>query len=60
LKDTVDAYGLTKYMRLEHEVRGALWDEQESVWKVSVVNLRTKEAFTDTAEILVNNCGVLK
>jgi cation diffusion facilitator CzcD-associated flavoprotein CzcO len=56
----VDAYGLTKYMRLEHEVRGALWDEQESVWKVSVVNLRTKEAFTDTAEILVNNCGVLK
>ncbi|KPI42778.1 putative sterigmatocystin biosynthesis monooxygenase stcW [Cyphellophora attinorum] len=59
LKDTVDAYDLTKYMRLEHEVRGAQWDEKESVWKVSVVNLRTKEVFTDTAEILVNNSGVL-
>lgn len=56
----MDAYGLMKYMRLDHEVCGAQWDDVDSVWKVSVLNLRTNETLVDSAEILVNNCGVLK
>ena len=60
LKDTVNAYGLMKYMRLRHQVCGADWDAEEAVWKVTVKDLSTNETFIDTAEILVNGSGVLK
>lgn len=56
----VDQYGLEKDMKLNHEVTRAVWDEDSGVWKVSVKNLLTGEAFVDSAEILVNGSGVLK
>jgi cation diffusion facilitator CzcD-associated flavoprotein CzcO len=60
MKDVVDAFGLQKYFVLEHQVTGAFWDEARGLWDVHVTNLKTGEAFVDSAEIFINNGGLLK
>lgn len=47
-------------MKLNHQVTGASWNEEEGVWEVSIKNLLTGQTFVDTAEVLINNAGVLK
>lgn len=56
----MDEYGLEKYMKLNHQVLQAVWDEASGVWNVTVKNLLTGETFVDQAEVLVNGSGVLK
>ncbi|OQV05521.1 hypothetical protein CLAIMM_10248 [Cladophialophora immunda] len=58
-RDLVDRFQLRKYMRLNHEVVGASWDEDQGTWKVRVKNLKTNEVIVDQAEILINGGGVL-
>ncbi|KAK7214878.1 hypothetical protein V2G26_002881 [Clonostachys chloroleuca] len=59
LRDVVDTHDLEKYMKLNHRVTSASWDEDKGVWNVSVTNLLTGQVFVDVAEILVNGSGVL-
>ncbi|KAF2652919.1 cyclohexanone monooxygenase [Lophiostoma macrostomum CBS 122681] len=59
LRDVVDQYELEKYMKLNHEITQASWDETAGVWNVTVKNLLTGDVFVDTAEILINGSGVL-
>lgn len=49
-----------KYIKLRHEVVAANWDDNEGVWNVTVKDVANESTFVDTAEILVNNSGVLK
>lgn len=56
----MEQFGLRKYMKLNHEVTAASWNERDGVWEVTVRDLQSGVIFTDTAEILVNNAGVLK
>lgn len=60
LRDVVDRFNLRKYMKLNHEVTAASWDENKGVWEVTVKDLQSGVTFTDTAEVLINNAGVLK
>lgn len=60
MRDVVDTHDLEKYMKLNHRVTSASWDEDKGVWNVSVTNLLTGQVFVDVAEILVNGSGVLK
>lgn len=47
------------FIKLQHTVVGASWDEDEALWKVRV---RTQDGleFEDTCNVLVNGGGVLK
>ena len=38
----------------------AVWNDDEGIWKVKIKNLLNGHEFTDTAEILINNEGLLK
>lgn len=49
-----------KYFVLNHEVTGAYWDEERGVWDVHVKNKITGAESIDTAEIFINNGGLLK
>ncbi|OAL32860.1 hypothetical protein AYO20_07651 [Fonsecaea nubica] len=57
--DVVERFQLRKYMKLNHEIIDATWDEDLGVWNVQVKNLITNEVFVDQAEILINGGGVL-
>jgi cation diffusion facilitator CzcD-associated flavoprotein CzcO len=52
-------HDLLKYMKFEHRVVGASWNEEESRWEVRIRKPDGSE-FTDTCQVLVNGCGVLK
>lgn len=47
-------------MKLNHEVVGANWDDEQGVWHVEVKDLVRGVTFLDTAEVLINGMGVLK
>jgi hypothetical protein len=47
-------------MKLNHEVIGASWNDNDALWEVQVRNLKTKDVFVDRAEIFINGGGVLK
>ena len=60
LRDIVDRFDLQKYMKLNHEVTAANWDDEKGVWEVQVKDLSTGSTFIDTGEILINGSGLLK
>lgn len=47
-------------IKLSHQVVAARWDEVSGLWKLTVKNLKTGEQFVDTANFLINGCGILK
>lgn len=53
-------YGVYEKTKFRHKVVGAEWDDDASVWRVSVENLDTGEIFQDQAEVLFNSGGILK
>ena len=60
-KNVADKYGLRKYIRLEHKVVGAFWDDQDQQWHVKVQRGDNPEdVFEDQGHILINASGVLK
>jgi cation diffusion facilitator CzcD-associated flavoprotein CzcO len=53
-------FDLRKYFLTNHQVVGATWHQKRGVWDIQVKNLLSGDVFTDTAEIFVNNEGLLK
>ncbi|KAH8810649.1 FAD/NAD-P-binding domain-containing protein [Xylogone sp. PMI_703] len=58
-KDVVETFGLRKYIKLNHEIIGADWNESEGLWHIEVKNLISGLVFIDKAEVLINGGGVL-
>lgn len=56
----MDTFGLYKYMKLNHQVIGADWNDDEGLWYVKVRDLLSDTVFIDKGEILINGGGVLK
>ncbi|CCX05793.1 Similar to Putative sterigmatocystin biosynthesis monooxygenase stcW; acc. no. Q00730 [Pyronema omphalodes CBS 100304] len=52
-------YGLEKYVRFQHRVQSAIWDEEKGKYIVTVTDLASGETKVDEAEILVNGGGIL-
>lgn len=50
---------LLKYMKFEHRVTAAYWDEDRGKWDVHVQGPNGDE-FVDTCDVLINGGGVLK
>ncbi|CAN8099376.1 unnamed protein product [Discula destructiva] len=51
--------GLNESIKLLHQVEAATWDEPSGLWNLSVRNMRTGEQVKDTANFLINACGIL-
>lgn len=60
VQTVVDTYDLRKYFLVNHQVIEAKWNDDEGVWKIKVKNLLDGNEFSDTAEVLINNEGLLK
>ncbi|GLA44014.1 hypothetical protein AnigIFM63309_002275 [Aspergillus niger] len=59
-KGIADDYGLRKYIRLDHRVVGASWDEDSEQWHVKIQRGdNPANVFEDRCHILVNASGVL-
>ncbi|OAG37868.1 hypothetical protein AYO21_07974 [Fonsecaea monophora] len=57
-KDVVEKHDLAKYIKLNHEVIGAEWNEEEGLWHVSVRDANG-QVFEDTCNVLLNGTGIL-
>lgn len=51
---------LMQAIKLSHQVAAARWDEDSGLWNVRIRNLQTGEEFDDSADFLINGCGILK
>jgi glycerol-3-phosphate dehydrogenase len=49
--------GSKKYMKLNSKVVEARWDNDESIWNLTMENQLTKETFKDWAHVFVNGAG---
>ncbi|KAM0266699.1 hypothetical protein ACHAPA_006621 [Fusarium lateritium] len=59
-KDVAEKYDLNKYIRLNHKVVGAFWDEGAQKWHVRIQRGdNPQDVFEDEADIFVNASGVL-
>lgn len=59
-KGRATAYGVFDFVRLEHKVTGAKWDQERGKWTVQITNLRDGTDTVDEGEILINAAGFLK
>jgi len=53
-------YGVYEKAKFNHKVVKAEWDNEASLWRVTVEDLLTGRTFVDSAEVLLNCGGVLK
>ena len=47
-------------MKLNHEVVGAYWDDDEGQWSIRIKDLLSGTTFIDYADIFINGSGLLK
>lgn len=60
-KTIADEYGLRKYIKLNHKVVGASWNEEDQEWHVKIQRGDNPEdVIDDKCNVLVNASGVLK
>ncbi len=57
--DFAKKYGLEKYIKTEHAVSHAEWDERAAKWNVKVKDARTGSIIDDQCDILINATGTL-
>ena len=58
-KDIATKFDLERYIKFEHTVTEARWNEDDGVWELSIT-AADGSTVTDRCEILVNGSGVLK
>jgi len=60
LKNIYDENDLVnKYVKLEHQIEHAQWDQERGVWKFKVRDTANAREFDDEAEFFINAGGVL-
>ncbi|KAF9883564.1 hypothetical protein FE257_003163 [Aspergillus nanangensis] len=52
-------YDLYKYIKLSHRVVGAQWIEDESIWRLRIEDLNSKEILDDYCHFMITASGVL-
>jgi cation diffusion facilitator CzcD-associated flavoprotein CzcO len=58
-KDVAVKYDLEKYVKFEHKVNLAKWNEEKGKWELNITKFDGTE-ISDECEILVNCSGILK
>jgi cation diffusion facilitator CzcD-associated flavoprotein CzcO len=59
-KGRAKANGVDNFVRLNHRVKAAVWNDSAGVWEVEVEDSASGSVFTDRAEVLINAAGFLK
>lgn len=60
-KDIVETHHLGGFVKLNHRVLGAWWNNEVGEWKIKIQNGDNPNSiFYDTGHILINATGVLK
>ncbi|RAQ54033.1 flavin-binding monooxygenase [Aspergillus flavus] len=58
-KRVAHKYDCMKYVKPQHEVRGAVWDEQKSKWQLQIKDLNGGSTFSDQCDVLISATGAL-
>lgn len=59
-KGRANAYQITDFVKLNHQVRGARWNTADGRWVLEVEDLKTGRILQDQAEVFINAAGFLK
>lgn len=59
-KGCAEKWDCMKYIKLSHQVIGAQWSAETSIWKIKVMNLNTGDVVEDECEVILSATGVLK
>lgn len=59
-KGCAKKWNCMQYVKLEHQVVGATWDEERFKWIVQVEDLAAGKVFTDECDVLLSATGILK
>lgn len=59
LERVTKKYSADRFIKLEHEVVGCVWEEKEGKWHVDVKDLKSGETLHDTADVLISARGGL-
>jgi cation diffusion facilitator CzcD-associated flavoprotein CzcO len=59
IKRVAEKYGTYQYLKLQHEVVGASWQDHEAKWSVQVKDVTSGTTFTDSCDFLVVSTGIL-
>lgn len=51
---------ILQFIKLSHQVLAARWDEGQARWNVRIRNRLTGQDLDDSADFLINGCGILK
>ncbi|KAF7187781.1 FAD-binding monooxygenase moxY [Pseudocercospora fuligena] len=57
--DFAEKYHLHPYVRTKHQVTGAIWNDEQAGWDISVKDVSTDTEFSDSCDILINASGIL-
>lgn len=57
--DFAKKYDLGKYIKLQHRIVGAKWDDDRAKWDVEIHDILNNRFFKDTCDIFINAGGVL-
>ncbi|KAK8251665.1 FAD/NAD(P)-binding domain-containing protein [Phyllosticta capitalensis] len=52
-------FGLERFVKTQHEVKAANWDDAQSKWVVEVMDVKSREVITDSGDFLINATGFL-
>ena len=59
-KGRAKAYSVDEFVRLQHQVTRASWDDSRGKWIVEIADLQNRASLTDEADVLINGAGFLK
>lgn len=53
-------YGVNEFVRLNHRITSANWDEEKGKWVIDITDTTTSISIKEDADILINAAGFLK
>jgi cation diffusion facilitator CzcD-associated flavoprotein CzcO len=57
--DFAEKHQLGQYIKTEHQIVGANWDDERAKWVIEVLDIRNNRTFIDTCDIFINAGGIL-
>jgi len=60
MHSVADQYDCNKYIKYNHSIKSAVWDESKAKWQVTIEKSPQRLTFVDEVDIFINAGGVLK
>lgn len=59
MHDVADKFDCKQYIKLQHSIQGAIWNETKGKWELQVKDGQGN-VFSDEVDVFINAGGVLK